>query len=359
MQNITKYILFLFTSFIMICSVYADSLVEKVTVQNPYTVAYINLNKIYNSSLFKYTNEKLKDAGSNSVNQSDLYKKIIKTLKKHNLQESDFTEFASTVGLKNPNITSVDNVKKSDINFAFGFSLTKSVSFTDLENITKDIVKNESKVASSTVTYEKDKYIKIVSNDESFYLTTLPENKLIIGTKSPDELYLLINNIKNSKHIMFTSELNKIYSLTNKKNNAYIALALPNSITGKIPAVDNFNNEGINSVDSEIFKNITGAVLLADINTDLSININTFFKNTKAAKAFNLLLNQFLPTFKIMLFMSAKGPLPMLDTAKNSVTGDNVVNFHIKISKQDIKTLYKFANNKKGVESLSKIIDVK
>ena len=121
MQNITKYILFLFTSFIMICSVYADSLVEKVTVQNPYTVAYINLNKIYNSSLFKYTNEKLKDAGSNSVNQSDLYKKIIKTLKKHNLQESDFTEFASTVGLKNPNITSVDNVKKRDINFAFGF----------------------------------------------------------------------------------------------------------------------------------------------------------------------------------------------------------------------------------------------
>ncbi|MCP4180343.1 MAG: hypothetical protein GY756_21475, partial [bacterium] len=282
-----------------------------------------------------------------------------KTLKKYNLKESDFTEFASTAGLKNPNITSISDIKNQNVSFAFGCSLAKPISFLDLDNITKDIVKNESKVTSTAVIYKKENYIKIVNNSETFYIATLPENKLILGAKDQAGLHLLINNVKNNKHIIFTPELSKIYSKVNKNSNIYFALAAPNSITKKIPASDSFKNDGINSVDSEIFKNITGATLQTDINTDIFFSINTFFVNNKAAKAFNLLLNQFLPTFKIMLFMAAKAPLPMLNTVKNSVVDENIVNFHVKISKQDLKTLYNLAKSKKGVESLSEIVKMK
>ncbi|MCP4180098.1 MAG: hypothetical protein GY756_20230, partial [bacterium] len=82
MRNIKKYILFSIAQFILISSVYADSLVEKVTVKNSYMLVYINLNKTYNSPLSKYINERLKGGRNNKINQTELYRNIIKTLKK-------------------------------------------------------------------------------------------------------------------------------------------------------------------------------------------------------------------------------------------------------------------------------------
>jgi hypothetical protein len=359
MLNINKFILFSLVSFIIISSVYADSLIEKVTIPNSYIATYVNFNKTYNSPLFKYINERLEKVDKNKVNQADLYRNIIKVLKKYNLNENDFKAFASTIGLKNPNIASLDKIEKSDINFAFGFSLTKSISFSDLDNIIKDIIKNEKKVTSAIVTYKSEKYIRVVDDNEVFYITTLPENKIILGSETQSNLHLLINNIKHNKHILFTPELSKIYSKLNKKSSSYFALALPDSITKNITTAKSFKNEGIKSIDTEIFKNIKGLTLQADINSDLVLKVDTSFTGSKAAKAFDLLLNQFIPTFKIMLFMSAKGPLPMLNTVKNSLNSENVVDFYVKISKQDIKTLYKFISSKNGVESLSKIVNIK